>query len=193
METYSKEHFYDNGVFNSQKAKDAYFKMMERFGYPISPLLKTDEFWVSDFSQNDFLNAGMGGIFWINNVEQKYFAHEIFLLPGQMIVEHCHNQVEAGAAKMETWHVRHGEVYLFGEGDPTPENELPIKPAASQFAADGITVHNCKTLKEGEISSLNRLEARHFMVAGPQGAIVSEYASPHYGEALEFTNKTVVF
>jgi len=35
---------------------------------------------------------------------------------------------------------------------------------------------------------LNRLEAPHFMMAGPQGAIVTEYASYHSGDGLRFTN-----
>jgi hypothetical protein len=120
-----------------------------------------------------------------------YFAHEIYLLPGQMIVEHRHRKVPEGPAKMETWHVRYGMVYTFGEGEPTVD--LPCKLPESQLRRTGITVRHCTPLQEGEITSLNRLEAPHFMIAGPEGAIVSEYASPHYGSALEFTNKTVVF
>ena len=188
---YQKNDFYTGGEFNKPKALQAYYDMMKRFGYPISPLLKTDEFWTSDFAQDDFLNVGMGGIFWVNDTDNMYFAHEIFLLPGQMIVEHSHAKVPEGPAKMETWHVRHGSIYTFGEGERT--KDLPCTLPASQLEADGITVFNCKTLRTGEISSLNRLEARHFMIAGSEGAIVSEYASPHYGSALKFTNKTVVF
>lgn len=188
---YQKSDFYDNGVFNKEKAFEAYYAMMKRFNYPISSLLRTEQFWTSDFAQDDFLNVGMGGIFWINDTENMYFAHEIFLLPGQMIVEHWHKKVPEGPAKMETWHVRHGSINTFGEGEPT--KNLPFKLPASQLDANGITVFNCRPLKAGEIGSLNRLEARHFMIAGPEGAIVSEYASPHYGSALKFTNKTVVF
>ena len=32
----------------------------------------------------------MGGIFWVNDPEYGYFAHAIYLLPGQMIPEHAH-------------------------------------------------------------------------------------------------------
>ena len=188
---YKKSDFYVDGEFSKAQAFQAYYDMMRRFNYPISPLLKTDQFWTSDFAQDDFLNVGMGGIFWINDTQHMYFAHEIFLLPGQMIVEHMHDEVPEGPAKMETWHVRHGTIHTFGEGDRT--EDLPCKLPASQLEADGITVFHCKTLQAGEIDSLNRLKARHFMIAGPEGAIVSEYASPHYGPALKFTNKTVVF
>ena len=92
---------------------------------------------------------------------------------------------------METWHVRHGMVYTFSDDEPT--KDLPVKLPESQLKAKGITALHCKPLLQGEMGSLNRVEAPHFMMAGPEGAIVSEYASPHYGEDLEFTNKTVVF
>ncbi|TWU45325.1 D-lyxose ketol-isomerase [Novipirellula aureliae] len=188
---YTRNDFYDGDTFNKKKAFAAYYEMMNRFGYPISPLLRSDQFWTSDFAQDDFLNVGMGGIFWVNDTEHMYFAHEIFLLPGQMIVEHCHRPVPEGPAKMESWHVRHGMVYAFSDDEAT--EDLPIKLPESQLNAGGITARHCTPLQQGEVGSLNRLQARHFMIAGPEGAIVSEYASPHYGNALEFTNKSVVF
>jgi hypothetical protein len=184
-------HFYDDGEFSKAKAFQAYYDMMKRFGYPISPLLKTDQFWTSDFAQKDFVNVGMGGIFWVNDTKHMYFGHEIFLLPGQMIVEHRHLKVPAGPAKMETWQVRHGDVYTFSSDEPTAK--LPIKLPESQLKANGITARHCTHLQLGEIGHLNRVEEPHFMIAGPEGAIVTEYASPHYGEALKFTNSTVVF
>ena len=191
MKKLVKSDFYDNGKFNKQKALNAYYDMMRSFDYPIYPILKTDQFWTSDFSQNDFLNVGMAGIFWINNTAEGYFGHEIYLLPGQMIAEHGHNNCTEGKAKMESWQVRYGMIYTFGEGEPT--KDLPVQIPESQLRANGITARNCKILKEGEIGTLNRATAKHFMLAGPQGAIVTEYGSPHYGPALEFTNKTVVF
>ena len=191
MKQLQKSDYYTNGKFNKQRAFEAYYDMMRHYNYPIYPILKTDQFWTSDFAQNDFLNVGMGGIFWINNTAEGYFGHEIYLLPGQMIVEHGHNSCTEGKAKMESWQVRHGMIYTFGEGEPT--KDLPVKLPESQLKANGITVKNCKILKEGEMGTLNRATAKHFMMAGPEGAIVTEYGSPHYGPALEFTNKTVVF
>jgi hypothetical protein len=186
-----KHDFYDDGVFNKKKAFAAYYAMMERFGYHIADILRTDEFWTSDFAQDDFLNVGMGGIFWLNDTRHGYFAHEIYLLPGQMIVEHKHVKCEDGPPKMESWHVRHGEIYTFGEGEAT-KNPGCVLPK-SQLKQNAITVRCCKKLKQGEIGHLNRLEARHFMIAGPEGAIVTEYGTPHYPDALKFTNPTVVF
>ena len=129
--------FYHDGVFNKAKAFVAYYAMMKRFDYPIPPVLKTDQFWTSDFAQNDFANVGMAGIFWINNKEHGYFAHEIYLLPGQMIVEHRHNVSKEGPAKMESWHVRHGMIHTFGEGEPTVD--LPCRLPISQLSQNAIT------------------------------------------------------
>ena len=183
--------FYSDSVFDKTKAIAAYHDMMERFGYPISPVLHTAEFWTSDFAQGDFVHVGMAGIFWVNNTEHGYFGHEIFLLPGQMIVEHHHRPSVEGPAKMESWHVRHGLVHTFGEGTPTPDPPCRLPP--SQDEAGGITVRHCRTLRAGQVGTLNRAEAPHFMIAGPQGAIVTEYGTPHYDDALAFTNQTVVF
>ncbi len=183
--------FYPDGVFSKERAFQAYYDLMRRFNYPIPPVLRSEEFWTSDFAQNDFVNVGMAGIFWINDKVNRYFAHEIFLLPGQMIVEHKHNVSVEGPAKMESWHVRHGQIHTFGEGEPT--RNLPCRLPQSQLKVDAITVRACLTLNEGETASLNRLLARHFMIAGPEGAIVTEYGTPHYDDALEFTNKSVIF
>ncbi len=92
---------------------------------------------------------------------------------------------------MESWHVRHGMIHTFGEGEAT--QDLPCRLPESQLTVGGITVRKCLTLREGEMGTLNRILAPHFMIAGPAGAIVAEYGTPHYDDALEFTNKSVVF
>ena len=185
----NKDFYKADGSFDAGKAKQAYYDMMKRFHYPIYNRLKTDDFWAVDFSLKDFVNVGMAGIFWWNDKKEGYFGHEIYLLPGQMIVEHGHVQAGDVKPKMEAWQVRHGMVYLFGEGDET--KPLPVELPKSQ---DGfITVKNCKALHPGEISGLNRPEAKHFMMAGPEGAIVTEYATYHDNAALRFTNPGVKF
>lgn len=179
--------FYDGtGKFLAAKAKAAYFAMMKRFGYPIPPALKKG-MWVLDFALGDFVNVGMAGIFWWNSKEYSYFGHEIILLPGQMIVEHAHVKTKEAAPKMEAWHVRYGMIYTLGEGKET--KPMPVKLPASQ--AKFITVRNCKPLSPGEVSGLNRPAAKHFMIAGPEGAIVTEYATYHDAAALRFTNPGV--
>lgn len=184
VKTYTNKDFYDaSGKFLVEKAKAAYFDMMDRFHYPIPEKLRKD-MWVLDFNLKDFVNVGMAGIFWLNRKDFGYFGHEIFLLPNQMIAEHAHVATKNGPAKMESWHVRHGMIYTFGEGDET--KPLPVKPPESQEKVR--TVKHCEPLLPGEVRDLNRLEAKHFMLAGPEGAIVSEYATYHDMDGLRLTN-----
>ncbi|MCX7045714.1 MAG: hypothetical protein NTX50_09560 [Candidatus Sumerlaeota bacterium] len=189
VKTYKNEDFYANGVFQKDKALQAYFDMMDRFKYPIVPRLKDpkDGMWVLDFACGDFVHAGMGGIFWWNDLENGYFGHEIFLLPGQMIVEHGHVKTAKAKPKMEAWHVRHGMIYTFGEGEATEPCPVTLPESQKKF----ITCKKAKKVMPGEIDSLNRAEAKHFMYAGPEGAIVTEYATYHDGDGLRFTNTGV--
>lgn len=185
---YQNQDFYQDGKFQVDKAKEAYFGMMAAHGYPVPDFLRTN-MWATDFGLGDFVNVGMAGIFWINDEKHGYFAHEIYLLPGQMIVEHGHEATAKGKAKMETWHVRHGSIRTFGEeGNPLPAD---VRLPASQEKF--ITVKNCYEMLPGEIRTLNRITAKHFMMGGPRGAIVSEYATFHDGDGLRFTNPGVKF
>jgi len=172
-----------DGKFNDAAAKQAYFDMMQRFGYPVYERLRKD-MWVQDFALGKFIEVGMAGIFWINDKEGKYLGHEIYLLPGQMLPEHWHVKTDDVPAKAEAWQLRYGAVTLFGEGDPSPEFDK-IVPAGEK---EWTTVKHATVLALGDIAPLVRVETRHFMVAGPEGCIVTEYASYHEGAAIRFTN-----
>lgn len=185
---FKNEDFYQDGKFQAEKAKQAYFTLMAAHGYPVPESLRTN-MWATDFGLGDFVHAGMGGIFWVNFQDQGYFAHEIYLLPGQMIVEHAHVATAKGKAKMESWHVRNGGIYTFGEeGGPIPAG-VTLPQSQEKF----ITVKKCYEMLPGDIRTLNRVTAKHFMMGGPSGAIVSEYATFHDGDGLRFTNPGVKF
>ena len=185
---YQNADFYVDGKFQVEKAKQAYFDMMKAHGYPVPEFLRTN-MWATDFGLGDFVNVGMAGIFWINDEKNGYFAHEIYLLPGQMIVEHGHEATAKGKAKMETWHVRNGSIYTLGEeGGPSPPT-VKLPKSQEKF----ITVTKCYEMEPGDIRTLNRVTAKHFMMGGPSGAIVSEYATFHDNDGLRFTNPGVKF
>ncbi len=184
VKTYTNADFYDaQGKFQVEKAREAYFDMFRRFGYPISPKLKKD-MWALDFGLGDFARVGMAGIFWLNRQDYKYFGHEIFLLPNQMIPEHAHFPTAKGVAKMESWQPRHGMIYTFGEGPATPELLDKIPPSQR----DVVKSKHCQPLGIDDVADLNRLEAWHFMVAGPEGALVTEYGTFHDMDGLRFSN-----
>lgn len=184
VKTYTSAEFYGaGGVFLEDKARGAYHDMFRRFGYPISDRLKK-EMWILDFGLGDFARVGMAGIFWLNRQDYNYFGHEIYLLPGQMIAEHKHLATAKGAAKMESWQPRHGMIYTFGEGEATPELLDKIPPSQR----DLVNSRCCKPLGIDELADLNRLNAWHFMVAGPEGALVTEYGTFHDMDGLRFSN-----
>jgi hypothetical protein len=85
--------------------------------------------------------------------------------------------------------VRHGDVYLSGEGEASEEAAKIIPASELEFT----TVRSLTYCKPGEVRKLNRAEAKHFMVAGAEGVIVTEYANYHDGDGLRFTNPGVSF
>ena len=167
--TYSKKYtnadFYKDGKFQQDVAMEAMKDM-----------------WVTDFGLGDFENVGMGGIFWVNDPEYGYFAHAIYLLPGQMIPEHAHVKTKF-PAKHESWMVEKGWVYNFSEvGEETPN--APAIPATH----GPIKSKNFVVQKVGDVLRLKELGTFHFMMAGPEGAIVDEWACYHDNDGLRFTN-----
>ncbi|MGV8134293.1 MAG: hypothetical protein AB2L20_03685 [Mangrovibacterium sp.] len=190
MKAYTKKYtntdFYKDGKIQPEVAKKAYTEMLEAYGVPFSNTLKAG-IWITDFNLGDFENVGMAGIFWINDAEHSYFGHEIYLLPGQMIPEHTHIATQY-PAKHESWKVNHGWCYNFGIGDPAAHP--PVLPESQKGY---ITSLNFVRQNVDEVISLKKIESPHFLLAGENGAIVTEYATYHDGAGLRFTNPNVVF
>ena len=183
--TYSKKYtnadFYKDGKFQQEVAMEAMKDMFAFYDVPFTELMAKD-MWVTDFGLGDFENVGMGGIFWVNNAEQRYFAHAIYLLPGQMIPEHAH-VATTYPAKHESWMVEKGWAYNFSEvGDETPN--APAIPATH----GPIKSKNFVVQKVGEVLPLKALTTFDFLMAGPEGAIVSEWATYHDNAGLRFSN-----
>ncbi len=198
-----RESMYENGALSTEQVKQAYFDLMARFQYPIPDLLKTDNFWVCDFDQGDILSLGMGGIFWINQKgdyttsgsgsyrgefrDEKfgYLLHDIYLLPGQTLPEHHHlGGSEDYPPKMESWQVRAGEVYFFGEyqhGEETPIGDWPEEKRPWGFGEDWFRSSYMirRDAKTNPMYSLLDPESFHGQRAGEEGAIVTEVATYH--------------
>jgi len=184
------EDFYSSdGTFDAEAGKRAFYAMMAAHGYPIPERLRGAEFWAIDFGLGKFTEVGMAGIFWVNSKEHDYFGHEIFLLPGQMIPEHKHVKTADARPKMEAWHVRHGWIHIYGEGAPT----AGVAPRIPPTHKDCCVARTEQKLLPGEVGMLAGPEQWHWMKAGPEGAIVSEYASYHDGNALRFSHPKVAF
>ena len=190
LKTYPNSHYYKaDGTFDADAAKAVFYELFNFHNYPIVPALKGEDFWVADFGLGNFAEVGMGGIFWVNEKEDKYFGHEIFLLPGQMIPEHSHVKTVDASPKMEAWQVRHGSVKIYGEGEATAGVEERIPPMHRKIAK----ARKEQKLLPGEVGKLAGAEQWHWMLGGDQGGIVTEYATYHDGAALRFTHPDISF
>lgn len=178
---YTNADFYKDGVFDKGVALEAMKDMFSFYDVPFTKFME-ENIWVEDFGLGDFENVGMGGIFWVNDKEHGYFAHDIYLLPNQMIPEHAHMATDM-PAKFESWMVTKGWAYNFSEvGEATP-NAPAIPASHGEPRSKNFTVQNL-----GEILHLKEIETFHFLMAGDEGAIVNEWACYHDGAGLRFSN-----
>jgi D-lyxose ketol-isomerase len=182
--------FYNNGEFSQDAAKQAYFTLMNAACFPISDFVRQN-LWVADFSLGRFNEVGLGGVFWTNEKKWNYASIEIFLLPNQMIPEHWHVAIESVGVspKMESWVVRYGTSFTYGEGEPTTDLKANIHPHEAQH----ISVKNETVLNVGQTTGLTKPLEKHWMQAGQQGAIVTEVSTYHTGDAVKFTNPKIKF
>ncbi len=188
----TKDMFYKNGVFDQDAARQAYFDLMTSLGYPISDNMR-ENMWATDFGLGDFPAVGMGGIFWAQENKHGVFGHEILLLPNQMLVEHYHVEADGLPAKYECWQARAGSTYCLGEEgeDMSKFPNLKIPESQKNFVTQKKVTLACS--KKGNVVWLNKPLARHSQIAGPKGAIVTEYGAFHGNNAQRFTNPKVKF
>jgi D-lyxose ketol-isomerase len=188
--SFDNSNFYNNGEFSQDVAKQSYLKLMSAAGFPISDFVRQN-LWVADFSLGRFNEVGLGGVFWTNEKKWNYASIEIFLLPNQMIPEHWHVAIESVGVspKMESWVVRYGTSFTYGEGEPTTDLKANIHP----HEAEHITVKNETVLNVGQTTGLTKPLEKHWMQAGQQGAIVTEVSTYHSGDAVKFTNPKIKF
>jgi len=179
------------GALDVEKAKQAYFNLMTRFNYPIYIQLKTEAFNVTDFGLNDFAHVGKGCTLWVNKNYPTggYFAREIFLLPGQMIAEQKNVASEMGAPKHATLLVRYGSIYSF-----SVENTLGFFPDGVQVpkSQEKFTKsNNCKLVHAGELFTIKKEDDWHFIMAGPDGAIVTEFSTFFDPQGRQYSNPNI--
>jgi D-lyxose ketol-isomerase len=181
--------FYDAaGKFNLEAAGRVYLDFLKQRGYPVNETIAKKLF-VTDFGLGRFTDVGLGVIVWHGDEKYNYSGLDAYLLPGQLIPEHWHVKVRDIPEKMEVWLVRSGEIYTYAEGAPTPN----MRAKLTDTDAAHITVKSERILRVGEIAGISRPLEKHWMQAGPQGAIFTEFSTFHTGEAVKFTDVKVKF
>lgn len=174
-----------DGEFNEEKAKDAYIALMTYHGYPVYKNMR-EEIWVSDYGTGRFAELGLGARMWVNNETDRYMLMDIYLLPNQMLPEHWHLKGETNPAKMEGWLIRHGLSHVVGEGEPNLGKEVVIPKCHMDGTA---TTEHATVCGPGDFAPLNRVGARHWQFAGPEGAIITEVANVHTNEAVRHSDQ----
>jgi len=173
--------FYDkDGTFLVERGKDAYIALMKYHGYPVYKGMR-EAIWVSDYGTGQFTKLGLGARMWMNNEEHRYMLMDIYLLPNQMLPEHWHEKDEKNPAKLEGWLIRYGLSHVVGEGEANLSKDIVIPKCHMNGTA---TVEHEVAAGPGDFVPLNRVLARHWQYAGPEGAIISEVANVHTDSAV---------
>jgi D-lyxose ketol-isomerase len=177
-----------DGKFNPDAAKQVYLEFMKKSGYPVNDTI-AKKLYVTDFGLGRFAENGLGCIVWWGDEKYNYSGLDAFLLPGQIIPEHWHAKLRDIPEKMESWLVRYGEIYTYAEGAPTPNRKARLAAADASY----ITVNHERILGVGDIAGISRPLEKHWMQAGPQGAVFTEFSTFHAGEAVKFTDPKIKF
>jgi len=139
---------------------------------------------VADLGLGELERTGVQILVYENN--DRYCAKELVLFPGQTCPEHRHPPVGDDRGKQETFRLRKGKVWLYVEGDPTPNIHARI-PAGSEAY---YTVFHEIELGPGDQYTLPP-NSLHWFQAGDEGAILSEFSSTSRDETDLFTDPRI--
>lgn len=139
---------------------------------------------VADFGLGALEEFGVQLITYVDT--QRVGAKEVVLMPGQTCPEHRHPPVGDGPGKEETFRCRYGSMYLHVEGPPTQSPKAQIPKGREEY----FTVRHEIVLRPGDQYTVypNRL---HWFQAGPEGVIISEFATPGTDEYDLYTDPGV--
>lgn len=139
---------------------------------------------VADFGLGELESTGLQIITYVNT--ERCCAKELVLFPHQTCPEHRHPDISGVPGKEETFRCRSGEIYLYVDGEATPEP----KAKAPKGRESAYTVWHEIHLLPGQQYTLapNTL---HWFQASSHGAIVSEFSTKSRDEADIFTDTQI--
>ena len=139
---------------------------------------------VAEYGLNCIEKIGLELVVYVNT--EKCCAKELVLLPHQTCPEHRHPEVLGEDGKEETFRCRRGKVFLYVEGEETPDRKCAPPEGMEEF-------FTCKkeiVLNPGEQYTImpNTL---HWFRAGGDGAIVSEFSTKSRDEFDIYTDPRI--
>lgn len=167
-----------------EKYRNIAYEMLKKQGIVITDEEK-NQIEIADFGLNRYEEIGLAILVYVNT--DRYCAKELIMLPGMICPEHRHPPVGSNPGKMETFRCRWGTVYLYTEGEPTPNPKALIPQDSKEY----FTVWKEIVLRPGDQYTIppNTL---HWFQAGPEGAIVSEFSSTSRDESDIFTDPRII-
>ena len=139
---------------------------------------------VADFGLSRLDEVGLQIVVYVNT--DRVCAKELVLFPRQTCPEHRHPPLDGSPGKEETFRCRRGVVYLYVEGEPTPDPAC--EPPA--WAADAFTVRHEIVLHPGEQHTIAP-DVLHWFQAGDEGAVVTEFSTRSVDERDVFTDPRI--
>jgi len=136
---------------------------------------------VADFGLSELGETGLQLLVYVNT--DRYCAKELVLRPGQTCPEHRHPPFDGTPGKEETFRCRSGRVYLYVEGEPTPQPScVPPHGAYTVSREVELGPGQQHTIPPGTL---------HWFQAGVDGAVVTEFSSASRDDLDEFTDERV--
>ncbi len=163
--------------------------MLERAGIALSEA-EREAMEVADLGLGNLARYGLEIVVYENN--DRYCAKELVLFPRQTCPEHRHPRYAClGGApekpgKQETFRCRWGRIYLYIEGEPTPEIQAVI-PEGDEAC---FSVRHEVVLEPGDQYTLSP-NTLHWFQAGEEGAIISEFSSTNTDEHDVYTDPRI--
>lgn len=158
-------------------------EMLDRVGIRLSTE-ERDQIEVAEFGLGELERTGLELVVYVNTA--RYCAKELVLFPGQTCPEHKHPPVFGEPGKMETFRCRWGRVWLYIDGEPTPEIQGKVPEGSEEY----YTVFREIELNPGDQYTISP-NTLHWFQAAETGAIVSEFSSTSRDEFDVFTDSRI--
>ncbi|MEA4854128.1 MAG: D-lyxose/D-mannose family sugar isomerase [Christensenella sp.] len=115
-------------------------------------------------------------------------AKEMVLFPYQICPEQRHPPFGDYPGKEESFRVREGELYVYTEGEPIDKEKMKAKIPKGKEGT--FTVFHEIILKKGDQYTMQP-NITHWIVGGPEGCVVSEFATYNRDDLDIYTDPAV--
>lgn len=139
---------------------------------------------IADFGLGCFGQIGLGVLVYVNT--SRCCAKELAMWPRQTCPEHLHPPVGEEPGKEETFRCRWGKVYLYVEGEKSPETHCQPPDGRE----DTFSVWHEVELGPGQQHTIYP-GTKHWFQAGDEGAVVSEFSTRSTDENDIFTDRQI--